>query len=225
MGDRPLSLSALLAELNDLLQLDHDAVQAYSLAIESAGDPGIRATLERFRADHERHIQELTLLIRERGGIPIQLPHLPTGLFKLAVQAAGAAGGDLQVITAFKANERQVHDRYRRAALRMLPDDVQRVVVAAAADEQRHYAWALETAESLGFRARSATGYAERAFELVHERAADAIESGERRAMQVAESTRRGLRASAERSPIGALLLALGTGVMAARFGGRRREP
>ena len=84
--------AALVAELNDLLQLDHDAVQAYSLAIKGIRNPEHRETLTRFRGDHERHVRELTELIREHDGIPVQLSHIPTGPMKLAVQAIGNAG-------------------------------------------------------------------------------------------------------------------------------------
>src|SRR5215210_8514839 len=45
------SEAALIAELNDLLQLDHDAVQAYALAISSLKDASYQNTLRRFRGD------------------------------------------------------------------------------------------------------------------------------------------------------------------------------
>ena len=49
-------------------------------------------------------------------GKPIQAPHLPTSVFKLAVQKAGAMSGETALILAFKANERQSRDKYRRMA-------------------------------------------------------------------------------------------------------------
>ncbi len=84
----------LVADLNDLLQLDHDAVAAYDVAISKLEDRDHADQIAGFRRDHERHIRELTELIRAHGGVPIQTPHLPTGVFKLAMQGVGAAGGD-----------------------------------------------------------------------------------------------------------------------------------
>src|SRR5690606_10560976 len=136
--------ASLVAELNDLLQLDHDAVQAYGIAIEAVEDERLRETLIAFRGDHERHIDELTELIRAHGGIPIETAHIPTGMFKAAVQRAGAARGDRALMLAFKANERQVRDKYRRHADAPHPPEVRAVLARAAADEERHYAWALE---------------------------------------------------------------------------------
>src|SRR5690606_36206330 len=106
----------LIADLNDLLQLDHDAVQAYDVAIRNLSNEHHRQALIRFRGDHERHIEELTRLIREHGGVPIEVAHIPTGVFNLAVQKVGAMGGDREILLAFKANERQSRDKYRKFA-------------------------------------------------------------------------------------------------------------
>lgn len=209
---------ALVAELNDLLQLDHDAVAAYTLAIKSLDSEAYRQTVRQFRGDHERHIDELTPLIRLHGGTPMQLPHIPSGAFKLAVQAAGDLGSDRAVITAFKANERQVRDKYRRAATRLDDRDVAPVLSRAADDEARHYAWALETLEELGFDPKSATGRAERAFEKVHKGVADTMEGGERRAMKATARARAALRKPRTKKLVGAALLAIGAGVVASRM-------
>ncbi len=214
---------ALVAELNDLLMLDHDAVQAYTLAIRLLENPGYKAQLELFRADHDRHIDELSQLVVSRDGTPLNLPHLPSGAFKLAVQGIGAAGGDRAVLLAFKANERQVRDKYRRAAREVRPADVTSVLARAADDEARHYAWALETLEELGVTPDSVTGRAERAFEGVHARAADAMESAERNAIIATRRAARTLRDDIVDNPIGSALIALGVGFVAATlFGGAR---
>jgi hypothetical protein len=43
----------LIADLTDLLQLEHDALPAYSVAIAGLRRPDLRETLEAYRADHE----------------------------------------------------------------------------------------------------------------------------------------------------------------------------
>jgi rubrerythrin len=214
---------ALTAELNDLLMLDHDAIQAYTLAIRLIENPAYKAQLELFRADHERHIDELSQLIRSRDGTPLELPHLPSGAFKLAVQAIGVAGGDRAVLLAFKANERQVRDKYRRAARAVHPADVTSVLARAADDEVRHYAWALETLEDLGVTPGTLTDRAERAFEVAHARTADVMESAERQAIDVTRRAARTLRDDIIDNPISSALLAVGVGFVAATlFGGAR---
>jgi len=190
-GRSTQSEANLVAELNDLLQLDHDAVQAYTVAIENVADPMYRDTLIRFRGDHERHIEELTRLVREHGGVPLELSHIPTGLFKLAVQKVGAKGGDRALLLAFKANERQVRDKYRRAAAMAHPPGVAEVIRRNAEDEQRHYAWALEVVDDLGAGPETTAGKVEGAFERVHAATANVVEGAERKVMESTERLRR----------------------------------
>ena len=215
---------ALLADLNDLLRLDHDAVQAYTLAIALLRDEGYREALTAFRADHERHIRDLAGVIRDRGGVPIELPHLATGVFKLAVQAAGAAGGDRGLLLAFKANERLARDKYRRAAEAPQPRELGALLARHAADEQRHYFWVLETLDDLGIGQDTAVGAVERVVELGSGRVADAIEGAERQAMVAGETARRAVVAQVSRTPWGAALMALGAGFLAGQFVGRGRD-
>ena len=221
--DTTASDTALVAELNDLLKLDHDAVQAYTLAIRLVENADYKRQLEEFRADHQRHIDELTQLIRSRDGVPLELPHLPSGVFKLAVQAVGGAGGDRAVLLAFKANERQVRDKYRRAARAVHPADVTSVLARGADDEARHYAWSLATLEELGVSPGSMTARAENAFEVAHARAADVMEGAERQAMLAVQGAGRTLRDDIIRNPISSALLAVSVGFVAATlFGGAR---
>lgn len=191
----------LIAELNDLLQLDHDALQAYTLAIKGLRNPTHRETLERFRSDHERHVRQLTELIEMHGGTPIQISHLPTGPMKLAVQAAGNLGNDREVLLAFKSNERQARDKYQRAALGEHPTEVSTVLHQAAADEETHYTWVAGVLEQMGAGSGSKIGRAEQAFETVHGRSADMIEGAERAAMVGVERARS--------SPIPALIFGI----------------
>ena len=181
----------LVAELNDLLALDHDAVQAYSMAIGRIGQAEYRETLAGFRGDHQRHIDELTQLIRAHGGVPLEMPHLPTGVFKAAVQALGNVGDDRAVLMAFKTNERQVRDKYRRHADRPHDPGVSAILRRAAEDEERHYAWVEQVVERL-VEPGSLLDTAQQAAEAVHGRTADAIEAAGRRAAEVAERLRPG---------------------------------
>jgi hypothetical protein len=168
---------ALIATLNDLLQLEHDALPNYALAIAGLRDRQLREELRVFRDDHRRHARELAGLIRARGGVPLHLPHLPTGLLKLGVQVAGLPGGDRAVLLAFRANEWQSQAKYRRLADGDLPPDVADVLRRAADDEARHYAWAADALAALGLGSGNPLGLANAAFARVHGMAAEAIEA------------------------------------------------
>ena len=212
----------LVAQLNDLLQLDYDAVQAYRLAISLLSNPEYKAQLRDFRADHERHIDELSRLVANHGGVPVEMPHLPTGVFKLAVQAAGRAGGDRGVLLAFKANERQVRDKYRRAAESRQPPEVAVILSRAAGDESLHYSWVLETLEDLGAGEATTAGRIEHAVEIGHARMADVVESAERRAMEGVEQGRRVAGDAVADRPLSSVLIAVGAGFIVGQL--LRRE-
>ena len=210
-------VALLVGELNDLLQLDYDAVAAYTLALKELDNAAYQADVRRFKADHERHIEELTELVRKYGGVPMPLPHL-SGVFKLAVQGAVAAASDAAVVTAFKSNEVQSRDKYRRAVSRQHPSDVQDVLIRAARDEQRHFDWAMRTLGELGVSQGSLT----EALEQVHARSADAMEAVERGAMQAAEYTRRSLRKAGPLPLIAAGLMLVGTAAVVSALRSRR---
>ena len=192
--------TVLTATLNDLLQLDVDAVQAYALVIAQLESSARKQAVRRYQADHKRHVTTLKGLIRAHGGAPIAVSHIPTGPFKLAMQATASLGGDRAVLLAFKSNERQVRDKYRRAASRKgLPTDVARALRRAAADEDRHYRWAEKSLQQLGAGRRTAIGKAAKVVEVVNAKTVDAVEEVEKPIMIAAEGTRRALRAAAKR--------------------------
>lgn len=174
----------VLAALNDLLQLEQDALPAYGLAIAGLREQRYRDELGAFREDHRRHVRELTRLIRDRGGLPLLLPHLPTGLLKLALQAAGLPGGDRAIVLAFRANEWQSQAKYARIAEEVADPEAAEVLRRAAADEARHYAWAVATLDELGLGSSTPLGMANGAFARVHGLLAEGIEGAGRAGLE-----------------------------------------
>jgi hypothetical protein len=216
----------LTTTLNDLLQLDVDAVQAYALVLRQLESKVRKDTVRRYQSDHRRHITELKRLIRAHGGAPIEVSHVPTGPLKLAMQAMGSVGSDRAVVMAFKTNERQGRDKYRRAAAtRGLPSDVARVLRRGARDEERHYRWAEKQLEQLHAGRRTAMGKAVAVAEVANARTADMIEEVEKPIMTVVEATRRGARAAAAHPIRTAAIAAAVTGAAGAAMAlrGRRR--
>ncbi|HYD99768.1 MAG TPA: ferritin-like domain-containing protein [Alphaproteobacteria bacterium] len=178
--------AALLARLNDLLQLEYDALPSYRLAIALLRTEEYRSALESYLADHERHVEDLSRLIHERGSVALRLPHVPTGFFKLAVQAAGAAGGERAVLLAFRANEQQSRDKYARAAEAEQPPEVAALLRRHAEDEARHFDWVCATLENLGVGSDTSIGAAVGAFAGFHGGVADVVEGIGRTGMEAA---------------------------------------
>jgi hypothetical protein len=217
-----MDTAGTVAALNDLLQLDHDAVGAYQLALRELDSPRLRTDLEAHLRDHERHIEELEAQIDRLNGMKMPLPHL-TGAFKLAVQAAAAPGSDRAVLLAFKANEMQVRDKYGRMAERDdLPGEAAALIRRAAADERRHYQWAVRALEAMGAERDDSDVRMTRAFAQVHGRTADGIEAVERGAMHLTEHARRAWSNNSVRTVVTAGLALVGAGAILSQVIRRR---
>lgn len=145
LGHAPPATAEILEGLNDLLQLDHDAVGAYEIAMEKLNDRDHADMIAGFRRDHERHIRELNELIADLGGTPVNQPHA-TGPFKLALQSLGGLAGDRGTLMAFRTNELAVRAKYDAYAAKAnaWPTSLKRVIDACALDEERHYRWVSE---------------------------------------------------------------------------------
>ena len=63
-------LEVILDKLNDLIALDMDAVSSYEAAIARIVALPLKERLLRFQRDHERHVSELTELVRTYEGTP-----------------------------------------------------------------------------------------------------------------------------------------------------------
>ncbi|HET7231238.1 MAG TPA: DUF2383 domain-containing protein [Longimicrobium sp.] len=150
-GAHAPALQDVLDGLNDLLQLDHDALAAYDIAISKLEDRDHASQITGFRRDHERHVRELNELVTRLGGTPVNHPHA-TGPFKTALQSLGGLAGDKGLLMAFRTNELQVRTKYDTYASRAMlwPPDVKRVIDGAALDEERHYAWVAGVLQRMG---------------------------------------------------------------------------
>lgn len=213
--------SSLVAHLNDLLQLDMDAIAAYQVALAELDSPRLTRELENHLADHERHVTELERHIEHLGGMKMPMPHL-TGAFKLAAQGAVAAGSDRAVLLAFKANEMQARDKYQRATTLELPDDVAETVRMAANDERRHYEWAVRSLQEMGASEDDTDVRFAKGFAHVHGRMADGVEAVERGMMHAAEKTRQAIRKDPVRTLATAGLAVIGAGVVLGALARRR---
>lgn len=150
-GATAVAAPEIVDGLNDLLQLNHDAIGAYDIAVEKLEDRDHASQIAGFKLDHERHIRELTKAIQGMGGAPVNEPH-STGPLKEAMQALGSLAGDRGTLLAWRTNEFQVRTKYDRYAARAVhwPSDVKRMVDEQALDEERHYRWVADALEAMG---------------------------------------------------------------------------
>jgi uncharacterized protein (TIGR02284 family) len=127
--------------LNDLLELEFDAIEAYQTAIEKLDGAGDKRELGSFLVDHQRHINELTTCVEAIGGTAASKADLKRVLTQGKVVLMGLLG-DRAIMMAMKTNEDDTNTAYERAAGRKdLSPSILDVVERALADERRHRSW------------------------------------------------------------------------------------
>lgn len=139
----------LVSLLNQLLELDYDAIEAYKAAIERIRDNNDKVQLGAFKHDHERHVRDLTDVIVAMGSRPASGPDLKQVLTKGKV-ILGSLAGDRALLIAMKTNENDTNTAYERAVARNdLPQTLRALLERHLTDERRHRAWMLSRIEVL----------------------------------------------------------------------------
>lgn len=141
----------IIEQLNDLIELDFDAVAAYQASIERLDSAAFRQQLTEFKADHDRHIRELGQVVTALGGRPKSSGDAKKVLTKGKVVLAGLAG-DEAVLKAMKTNEDETNSKYEKALDRVGPvasPQIRAVLERGLDDERRHRAWLIETIDRL----------------------------------------------------------------------------
>jgi hypothetical protein len=128
----------LVEKLNDLIQLDFDAIVSYNHAIEHCDDERARRDLELFRGDHYRHIHDLNRVILMLDGKPIDMHRDLKGLVLEGITTVRSLGGTLPALRAMRTNEKLTNRTYRKAAELALAPIARIAIDQNYADEIRH---------------------------------------------------------------------------------------
>lgn len=127
--------------LYNLIELDYDAIEAYDAAIARLKNDAYRAQMREFRADHLRHTEELSRVLRDSGREPPKGPDIKRVLTQGKVMVAGLVG-DRAILFAMKTNETDTNVAYERASSSsVIPMQVKDLLRRNLADERRHRAW------------------------------------------------------------------------------------
>ena len=153
MGEETLASTtnnAMMAnELNTLIRLNFDAIEAYTAAIERLENADYRQTLTEFRADHARHVEELKELVHWMGAAPAKTGDAMQILTKGKV-ALGNLRGDKGILQAMKSNEDHTNEVYEKEIGKLrYSQDMADVLKYHLDDERRHRDWLVQTLATL----------------------------------------------------------------------------
>ncbi|WP_152045738.1 DUF2383 domain-containing protein [Aureimonas psammosilenae] len=124
--------------VQNLLILEHDAIAAYQSTIDRLDDQTHKTKIAEFKADHEKHVAELT---RMAGALGVEAPtegdakqYLTTGKVALA-----SIIGDRTILKAMSTNEIETKMAYDHASKNAsATPEAQAFFRQALADETRH---------------------------------------------------------------------------------------
>ena len=126
-------------QLNKLIQLDYDAAGTYREALLHIDDPVVRSDLHAFLGDHERHVMELTSIIRDLSGTPIDAHRDFKGVI-LEGMTRLRSRGTLGALKAMRTNEKLTNRAYDKASEVYMPPIGRAIVMENLNDERRHLA-------------------------------------------------------------------------------------
>jgi|SRR5690554_1001795 len=143
-----VSSEEIVSGLNNLINLEYDAIAAYRAAIERLDTLTYKEKFSEFLRDHEDHITSLTNLVIDEGGIPEEGGDMMKILTKGKVVLANLAG-DKAILKAMNANEKQTNSKYEEAVEDEYPANIEIELQKGLTDERRHKAWIEATLEQL----------------------------------------------------------------------------
>ena len=128
----------LLKMLNQLVQLDVDALNAYDLALDAVDDDVIRTRLEVFKTHHLNHVNRLQEEITKRGGRPPKLSKDFKGFVIEGFVSIGSAAGMKGALKMLKVAEELTNKIYGDAVSGDADEDVREIFRHHFTDEKIH---------------------------------------------------------------------------------------
>jgi len=139
--------NTVVNDLISLVQLDIDAIHAYEQAIERVTVDSVRTQLNVFKADHHRHVTDLSTEIRKLGGTPPTFSKDFKGYLIQGFTALRSVTGTEGALKAMETNEKLTNSTYEKAVTWNIPVEVRQIVQRNLEDERRHLSYIRQAIE------------------------------------------------------------------------------
>lgn len=137
--------------IKELIELDYDAIEAYETAINRLKNTGYKAQMQEFKADHERHVDELNEILSAHGEPEVEGPSAKQWLTKGKVVLSDLVGDDITILKAMLTNEEDTTKAYERANSHEKKwDSTVDALSRGLDDERRHKKWIETTLKDVG---------------------------------------------------------------------------
>ena len=133
-----MNQTEMAKNLKSLVQLDIDAIHAYTQAIEKIDIQSVKTRLNEFKNDHQRHVESLTPFVQRFGGEAPKFSLDFKGYLIEGFTALRSITGTEGALKAMRTNEMLTNKNYDKALAWDLPKDVRQIVERNREDERRH---------------------------------------------------------------------------------------
>jgi rubrerythrin len=128
--------------IENFILLERDALAAYETTLERLESPEFKAKIEEFRADHLRHLDELTQLAARHGADVPQEGDMKQMLTTGKIKLADMVGDDATILRAMSTNETDTVSAYEKGSENaIVPAEERSLFQRALEDERRHKEW------------------------------------------------------------------------------------
>ncbi|WP_131784099.1 ferritin-like domain-containing protein [Legionella gresilensis] len=127
--------------LYELCELDYDAVEAYEAAINRLDKKDYVSKMEEFKNDHQRHIEEISNLLRKHQAKVPDGPS-PKNILTQGKVVLANLMGDEAILKAMLSNEQDTNTAYERLNEHKEKwGDANTILSRGLEDERRHKQW------------------------------------------------------------------------------------
>ena len=131
----------LMSAIKALIELDYDSVEAYEAALNRLENNHYKSSLEEFKSDHERHIDELCTFLKANGVDAPDGGSMKQVLTQGKVVLGGLVG-DQAILKAMLSNEGDTNTAYERMNQRSdIEGDLKDILARGLEDEKKHAQW------------------------------------------------------------------------------------
>lgn len=132
----------IINKLNNLIELDHEAIAAYQQAVERLDNEDFCEAFALFRNDHNYHIEVLGTLVKTLHGRPPSSANTKKRAFAKGKEVRAGLAGDKAILEAMRSNEEQMNAAYAEALEHFADSsEIQATLRRSYEDEKKHKAW------------------------------------------------------------------------------------
>ncbi|MEZ4601027.1 MAG: DUF2383 domain-containing protein [Syntrophotaleaceae bacterium] len=124
-------------EIEDLIQLDIDAIHSYEQTIEKIEIIEVRRQLLSFKQEHERHVRDLSPKLAALGGKVPRSPDLKGYLIE-GFTSLRSSTGTKGALKAMQSNEKLTNRKYEEAVKKDFPADIRGIIENNRLEEAKH---------------------------------------------------------------------------------------